>query len=80
MLKIAFIINSGQSREDVVMATRTYCRLSTGTTVLIQLEVSYPSRLKARTNNMSTVLQGTLDLKGVCNNLPALLGMLISVI
>lgn len=62
------------------MATRTYCRLSAGTTVLIQLEVSYHSRLKARTNDTSTVLQGTLDLKEVCNDLSALLGMLISII
>lgn len=62
------------------MATRTYCRLRAGTTVLIQLEVSYHRRLKARTNNTSTVLQGTLDLKGVCNNLSALLGLLVSII
>lgn len=59
------------------MATSTYCRLSSSTAMFVQLEVSYPNRLKAGTNNTSMVLHGILDLKEIYSNLPALLGMLV---
>lgn len=63
VLKIAFVMNSGKSQEDLAMATCTYCRLRMAARMFTQLQVSYHSRFKAMTDSTVTVPHGTLDLK-----------------